>query len=292
MVAGRQKTKLLAIVGPTASGKSELAMRIAQDFGGEIIAADSRTIYKGLDVGTAKPSSGDQKAIKHWGLDLVEPRQRFSAHQFQKYARQAIADIQKRDKLPILAGGTGLYIDATVYEFKFRPDADPKERKKLENLSIGALQAIILKNGYEIPVNLKNRRHLTRTIEAKGQKGTKQSKPPKNTLITGLMPPDEVLIKNIKSRVEKMFQSGLIEETNQLLELYGESILPSAGIGYTAAYDYIRGGISLEEAKKRFEQEHWQYSRRQKTWFRRNKFIQWFPDSQSAYEHIKTVLNK
>ncbi|MBA3757892.1 tRNA (adenosine(37)-N6)-dimethylallyltransferase MiaA [Candidatus Saccharibacteria bacterium] len=293
MVADRQRPELLAIVGPTASGKSDLALKLAKEFTGEVITADSRTIYKGMNIGTAKPSASDQGAIKHWGLDLVEPGERFSAYQFQKYAREAIADIQKRGKLPILVGGTGLYVDSTLYRYKFGPDVDSEERKKLENLEVHELQDIISEYGYKMPTNLRNRRHLIRTIETRGHnENTKKIKHLANTLIVGLLPPDEVMIKNISGRVEKMFQDGLVEETKQLIIKYGQHILPSAGIGYVAVSDYINGLAPLEITKNNLIHDNWQYARRQRTWFRRNKFIQWFPDGKQAYEYIKTILNK
>jgi tRNA dimethylallyltransferase len=118
MVATR-KIDLVAIVGPTASGKSRLAMEIAKQFNGEIIAADSRTIYKGMDVGTAKPSLADRKNIPHWGIDLIEPGESYSAAKFKDYALDKVADIQERGKLPIIAGGTGLYIDGLLFDFDF-----------------------------------------------------------------------------------------------------------------------------------------------------------------------------
>ena len=120
MVAAGQRPKLLAIVGPTASGKSAWALDVASKYEGEIICADSRTIYSGMDIGTAKPSNKEQARVPHWGLDLVEPGQRYNVHQFKTYAEAKIKNIQGRGKLPILAGGTGLYIDAVLFDYKFQ----------------------------------------------------------------------------------------------------------------------------------------------------------------------------
>lgn len=121
MEASRPKPKLLVIVGPTASGKSELALKIAKRFNGEIIAADSRTVYKGLDIGTAKPSKEDQQAVPHWGLDLVEPGENFTAADFKRYAKDKIAEIKDRNHLPIAVGGTGLYTDSLVFFTQLAP---------------------------------------------------------------------------------------------------------------------------------------------------------------------------
>jgi tRNA dimethylallyltransferase len=169
------KIELVAIVGPTASGKSGLAMETARRFYGEIIAADSRTIYKGMDIGTAKPSKADQAEIPHWGLDLVEPGQGFSAQKFKVYANQKITDINLRGKLAILVGGTGLYMDSVLYDFQFGPAADAEQRSALERLNVEQLQIIIEQKGLARPENIKNKRHLIRTIERRGQAGTKRA---------------------------------------------------------------------------------------------------------------------
>src|SRR4051812_22066904 len=125
MASTQQKPELLVIVGPTASGKSELALKVAQEFRGEIIAADSRTIYKGMDIGTAKPTKEEQQLAPHWGLDLVEPGQTFSVYQFKKYTEERIEEIKKRNKLPILVGGSGLYIDGILFGFEFMGSVNP-----------------------------------------------------------------------------------------------------------------------------------------------------------------------
>ena len=119
MAASNRRPKLIAIVGPTASGKSALALKIAKKYGGEIICADSRTIYKGMDIGTAKPTSADRQKVTHWGIDLVGPGERYSVHKFKGFAEDKIESIWKRDKLPIMVGGTGLYIDAVLFDYKF-----------------------------------------------------------------------------------------------------------------------------------------------------------------------------
>lgn len=291
MVAAGRKPKLVAIVGPTASGKSLLAMMVATVYDGEIIAADSRTIYRGMDTATAKPDKGEQKAIPHWGLDLVEPGEIFSAYRFKDYAVKAIADIQKRGKLPIMVGGTGLYIDSVLYDFNFRPPADSKIRQQLEGRSVEELQQIIESAGYPMPANSKNKRHLIRTIETAGQQAARKPRPLPNTVVLGLLPPGETLRRNIHDRVEKMFQTGLLQETENLLQRYGEEAVISSGIAYRIVNDHLKGGLSVKEAKLKFEQADWQYARRQRTWFRRNKFIHWFGDPSAAFVYISKILN-
>lgn len=286
-----RKSRFLVIVGPTASGKSDLALKIAQEFNGEIIAADSRTIYKGLDIGTAKPSKEEQELVPHWGLDLVEPGEVFSAARFKEYADEKIREIQKRGKLPILVGGTGLYIDSVIFGFGFIKPADIQQREELEKLSTQELQRIIEQEKYQMPENVQNRRHLIRTIERKGLFGSKGSIK-HNTLIIGLLPPNEVLKKRISKRAEKMFKIGVAKETEQLSDKYGEAaLLNTAGIVYKVCLRMLESKFTEEEAIEEFKRADWQYARRQRIWFKRNKFINWFESPQQAYTYISSVLN-
>jgi tRNA dimethylallyltransferase len=292
MVARGQRPKLVVIVGPTASGKSSLAMLVAKAYGGEIIAADSRTVYKGMDVGTAKPSKTDQKEVPHWGLDLVSPSQRFTAYQFKKYALARINDIQKRGKLPILVGGTGLYIDAVLFGFGFLPGADLNNRAKLEVLSVSQLQQAIENMGHRMPSNSQNKRHLIRTIETKGKNGTKNPRPLAGAIVIGIMPPDDVLKDRINRRVEQIFTVGVIKETKKLIQQYGKKVFEhSGGIVYKICLKLINDEINLEEAKELDKIADWQYARRQRTWFKRNTYIKWFGSAEQAFEYINNQLN-
>jgi tRNA dimethylallyltransferase len=287
-----KKPKLVVIVGPTASGKTDLALRVAEQFNGEIIAADSRTVYRGMDIGTAKPSKEEQKLIPHWGLDLVKPRENFNAHQFKQYAVSKIQDIQARGKLPIMVGGTGLYIDSVLFNFEFVDIESDSSREELEKLTTKQLQQIIKNHSYEMPENFQNHRHLIRSIERKGLKGNKTNKPALNTLIIGLMPSTDALKQRIAERVDKMFDDGFIEEVKELVDKYGEeAIVKSSGIGYKPAIEYIKGNLTQQESKELFKKGHWQYARRQRTWFKRNKFITWYESPKQAFAEITTILN-
>lgn len=282
----------MAIVGPTTSGKSALALKIAQRYNGEIIAADSRTIYKGMDIGTAKPTTTDQQKVPHWGLDLVKPGQRYSAYEFKEYAKAKIKDIKNRDRLPVLVGGTGLYIDAVLFDFDFPTGYDPVEREKLEKLSTGELQTIIRRKGYPMPVNYKNRRHLIRTIERSGRLGNKRGEPLEDVLTVGLLPPDKVIKSNITKRAESIINQGLIEETRRLVQEYGQkSLSGTAGIAYSAVLKLIKGEVDEIQAVELIKNAEWQYARRQKTWFKRNPDIQWFGSADETYRFLSQVLN-
>ncbi len=291
MATAAPRPKLLAIVGPTASGKTALAIKVARKFNGEIICADSRTVYKAMDIGTAKPTKKEQAQVKHWGLDLIEPGQRFTAYQFKKYAQKAIKDIQKRGKLPILVGGSGLYIDAVLFDFGFLAGTDLKTRQKLEALSLAQLQQLIVSKGYKLPQNSKNRRHLIRTIETKGQKATRKSNVDKSILLVGIQVPTSELKKRIDKRVDDWFLGDILDEVKNLRRRYGQNFLKTAGIGYQACCKLLHGEVNEDQAKDVFKKEHWQYARRQATWFRRNPFIQWFGSKEEVYKAIERQLN-
>lgn len=283
--------KLLVIVGSTASGKSALALKIAKKYAGEIITADSRTVYKGMDIGTAKPTMADRAAVPHWGLDLVEPGQSYSAAKFKTYAKAKILDIQNRDKLPIIVGGTGLYVDGVVFDYGF---VKPSGLRRLvySRLSDSKLHAIIGRHKWAMPENPQNRRHLLRNIERKGYVGSRTYIPPKGTLIIGLKLSDQLIQKRIQKRVETYFAGGLAAETIALSKKYGaKSINRSGGIAYRVGLQLIAGNILAPQAKDDIQKTEWQYVRRQRTWFKRNPYIKWFSDIDSAEKYLKSILN-
>lgn len=179
-------TPIVFIVGPTASGKTALAIELAREVGGEIIAADSRTIYKGMDIGTAKPSAAEQALIPHWGLDLVEPGESFSAADFKAYALQKIDEISARGHIPFIVGGTGLYVDAVLFDYQFGPAANRDLRAQLETKSIEELQEYCKNNNIELPENSQNKRYLIRQIELQGQAKTRRFTPVDGAIVVGI----------------------------------------------------------------------------------------------------------
>lgn len=280
---------LVVIVGETASGKSALALRLAEVFDGEIICADSRTIYKGMDIGTAKPTAADRALIPHHVLDVVTPDQRFSAADFKAQTNAAIADIQARGKLPIMVGGTGLYVDAVLYDFTFREAADPTERAHLERLSVEELQQALVERGIALPENAKNPRHLIRILETDGQPAVRHALRG-NTLVLGLKVDKDVLEKRIAKRIDDMVTTGFVEEVRQLAEMYGWEAPGLQAPGYRAFRPFLAGECDLEAAKQQFARNDLQLAKRQRTWFKRNADIHWITSYEQAKNRVQNLL--
>lgn len=282
---------LVVILGPTAAGKTSLAIKLARQFNGEIVAADSRTIYKGMDIGTAKPSKEEQGLIRHHLLDVVFPGDRFTVADFQRMANSAIAAIATRGKLPILVGGSGLYIDAVIYSFSFRGASNPQRRKLLESLSVEALQLSLRKQKIALPKNERNPRQLIRALESEGALPHREPLR-QHTIVIGLDSELEVLQEKITKRVDSMVDLGFVEEVRGLGETYGWDIPALQAPGYRAFRSYLLKEVSLVEAKKLFVQRDLQYAKRQKTWFKRNSDIHWISKPDEAVDLVTTFLNK
>ena len=282
---------LVVIVGETASGKTALAIQLAKAFNGEIICADSRTIYRGADIGTAKPSLEERSGVPHHLLDIVDVDEAFSAADFKRRAQACIEDITARGKVPFLVGGTGLYIDAVIFDFSFANPPDPKERQRLQSLSVDELTQEINDRQIPMPVNSRNPRHLTRALEI-GGKTAGDTTLRTNTLILGLAIQRETLRQKLTARVSTMVEAGFIDEVKRLSAQYGWAAPGLSAPGYKAFRAYVEGGISLDEAKALFVQNDWKLAKRQRTWFKRNKSIHWVTDIKKAVELVTTFLNK
>lgn len=282
---------LIVILGQTASGKSALAMRLARKFNGEIIAADSRTVYKHIDIGTAKPSKEDRRAVRHHLLDVAEPSDHFTAADFKRLASEAIHDISGRDKIPFLVGGTGLYIDAVLYDFSFRQPPQVEERKKLQQLSVSELQSLLIQRDIKLPINQNNPRHLIRALETGGEDAQKSTLRP-NTLVIGLAKDRDELEQSIRNRVDSMLDDGLLDEVAEVSGRYGWDVPALQAPAYKAFRKYLEGSALLDEAKQLFVRYDLQYAKRQKTWFKRNPDIVWISNLEKVDELITSFLNK
>lgn len=282
---------LVAIVGETASGKTALAIQLAKQFNGEIICADSRTIYKDADIGTAKPLLEEQSGIPHHLLDVVSIDDSFSAADFKRQVQICINDIAARGKVPFLVGGTGLYIDAVIFDFSFADPPDVAERQRLQALSIEELTQELHERQIPMPTNSRNPRHLMRALETGGMKAS-DTILRSNTLVIGLEIDREVLRQKLIARVDAMVAAGFIDEVRRLSAQHGWSAPGLNAPGYKAFRSYVEGNISLDEAKALFVQNDWKLAKRQRTWFKRNKSIHWVTDIQKAVELVTTFLNK
>lgn len=280
-------TPLVVIVGETGTGKTALAIELAKHFDGEIICADSRTVYKGMDIGTAKPTDVERRATPHYGLDLVEPGQSFTAFDFQQLACKAIDDIARRGKLPIMVGGTGLYIDAVIYNFTFRPLPLMAEREKYAGMSVGELQQAVRAAGMELPSNSRNPRHLMRMLEGGPPPPQPRLLRP-HTLVLGLRVDKDKLRERITERVEAMFAHGLIDEVESLRKRYGQAEAFRAP-GYRAVGAYLDRAVDLAAAKRKFIRDDMQLAKRQRTWFRRSQDIHWITQENKLDEAVGLV---
>lgn len=283
---------LLVIVGETASGKSSLASEIAEGYNGEIIGADSWTVYRDFNIGTAKPSAEERTRIRHHLFDIVDAPDGFNAAQFKTLANRAIRDIHRRGKLPILVGGTGLYIDSVIFDYSFLPTGAPGERERMNNLAIKDLLLEASDKSVSLEgVDIRNKRRIIRAIETGGIKPIKHDLRP-HTAILGLRVDSETLMGRIVKRVDAMISAGLEQEVAELASRYGWSVEPMKGIGYFEWRDYFNGTQSLEQTRERIISSTLKLAKRQRTWFKRNNSIHWITNREDYVDILTTVLNK
>ncbi len=286
---------LLVVVGETASGKSALALELAKRLDGELICADSWTVYRGFDVGTAKPNLSERAKVPHHLLDVADPLGGFSAVEFQKRAKQAIADIAGRGKLPIMVGGTGLYVDSVIFDYGFLPAPDPALRTRLNNMSLGDLLLRVRDLDLDAStIDIHNKRRVIRLIENNGQLPSRQELR-ENTLIVGLSVPHDELKSRIEARVDSMLTAGLEHEVRTLSSKYGWDTEPMKGIGYASWKAYFEGCQDLSATRQGIIKLTMDLAKRQRTWFKRNNSIHWL-DYRSKVSTIvdlyTTYLNK
>ena len=285
----RPEPPLIVIAGPTASGKTALAIKLAKKFGGEIICADSRTVYRGMDVGTAKPTAEEQAGVPHWGLDLVEPGERFTAADFKAYAEQKIAEIRERGHVPFLVGGTGLYIDSVVFDFRFAAAPDESFRQRLNDMSVSELQKYCKENNVLLPENKNNKRYLVRAIERKNTSTMRYGAPVGTTYVVGITTASNVLRTRIEYRSEQLFANNVVKEATLLGKKYGWKGEAMTGNIYPLVHEYLCGAIDEAELKRRFVVSDWRLAKRQMTWLRRNEHMMW-ADVPAAEHYLSTLL--
>jgi len=297
--------KLIVILGPTSSGKSDLAIKLAKKFNGEIISADSRQVYKGLNLGTGKVNKTEQRLVPHYLLDVVSPKKQFTVAQYKLLAQKAIAKIQSKNKLPFLVGGTPFYIYAMVDDLKI-PEVPPNQklRNKLRNKSTTELFAMLKKLDPRRAKNIDrhNPHRLIRAIEIIKATGNPipqlSRRPGKGVLILGIKKDLTELYKLIDKRLEKRLKQGLIAEVKKLLNPSngsGQKIshkrLQELGLEYRFASLYIQGHLTLDQMIQQMKTANHRFAKRQMTWFKTDNRIKWITNQKQATRLVKEFLN-
>jgi len=297
--------KLIVILGPTASGKTSLSLKLAKKLNGEIVSADSRQIYRELDIGTAKPAKKQLKQVKHYLINIKKPNQHYTAGQYKRDSIKVINKIIKSGKVPFLVGGTGLYIKSLADNLEI-PEVKPdrKLRNKLEseikNKGLKSVYNKLIKLDPEAAyiIDENNPRRVIRALEIaiKTKKPfsqqRKKGKPLFDILEIGLNPGEKKLTKIIDKRVNKMIGAGLLKEVKRLIKKYNKRLRTFDAIGYREMIDLLDKKISLKDALKRIKINTWHFAKRQMTWFRKDKNINWIKNQREAEKLIKNFLKK
>jgi tRNA dimethylallyltransferase len=299
---------IIVLSGPTASGKTAMSFELAKKYNGEIVAIDSMTVYRGMDIGTDKPTL-DKTAtnkggifyingIAHHLIDIVEPNQEMNAAILKNYAKKAIAEIHKSGKVPILVGGSTLYIDAIVYDYKMPPVAsNPELRQRLESQSVEELflQLAKLDPDCEWTIDRHNKRRVIRALEVVMATGKpfasqkSQAKLPKNVLYLALSRNREELYQKINQRVDQMMEMGFLDEVKRLRQDYDNNTAMQAA-GYKQLGDFLDGRSTLAEAVDKTKTIHRNFAKRQITWLKRNSDIIWVSTAAEADKAVKDFL--
>jgi tRNA dimethylallyltransferase len=297
---------MIVICGPTCVGKSDLSFHLACEIKGEIINADSMQMYKFLDIGTAKPEKEKREIIPHHIIDIIEPDKRFSAGEFSKLARKIIEEIKNRNKVPIVVGGTGLYIRSLLRGIFISPPVDENIRNELYEYAkkYGSYYLYqMLENVDKVSakkINPNDIKRIVRALEVFKQTGIPISKLqnewnnpiPEDVVYIGIMRKKEDLHKRIENRVEKMIEKGLIEEVKNLLDMgYSPSSYGFEGIGYKETIEYIMGKSTLDETIEKIKKNTKDYAKRQMTWFRKEPIQEWINMSYcSNNEAVRRII--
>ncbi len=292
------KKPIIVIAGPTASGKTTLAINLAQKFKGEIVNADSRSVYREMDIATSKPSALERQQIRHHLIDVVNPDEPFSLSDYKALANEAIADIHNRDKIPFLVGGTGLYLDAIIYDYgliEVKPN--PTLRSRLEKLSTPELAKLLksLDPMVSEKIDQKNSRRLIRAIEIATQidkplSGETKKEKPTTVLYLAIKVPRDQLYERINERVDQWEDQGLVSETKELTKNYSIDLPSLSAIGYQEISNYLDDKISLCEALEIMKKRTRHYAKRQITWFKRNNDLVYIENEDEATAAIEAFL--
>ncbi len=280
--------KLIIILGPTATGKTELSIKLAKKLNCQIVSADSKQVYKGMNIGTGKVTKKEMQGIPHYLLDVANPKRKFSVAEYQKKALEAIDKIRAKGKIPLLVGGSPFYIYSVVEGWQFpKMKKDEKLRRQLEKKPTEELFAMLKKLDpvRARTIEAKNKRRLVRAIEiakSLGKVPALKKKPQYDCLLIGVKIAKEALTKRIKERVDKMVSQGLEKEAKKLPQ--------TDTIGYQEWTDYFRGKISQQEVVEQIKKNTINFAKRQMTWFKRDSNIHWISTYQQAEKLVKDFL--
>ena len=302
-----QKSKVIVIGGPTASGKTALSIELAKKINGEIVSADSMQIYKEMNIGTAKPEEEEMQGIKHYMLDFVNPNEAYSVAEYKKDAKKAIKEIIEKGKTPIVVGGTGLYIDSLIYEieyvdiktdFEYRKELEQRvEKEGLEKLYEEA-KKIDPKAMEKISRN--DQKRILRILEIYHQTGKTKTEldessrkdPEYDYKMFAIDMDREVLYDRINRRVDIMISKGLIEEVENIYSKYKEFPTAMQALGYKEVVEYLENKVTKEEMIDKIKQESRRYAKRQLTWFRKNKDTIWINGQEDISKNINIILEE
>lgn len=280
----RSSGRLIGIVGPTASGKTGLSLRLARELQADILCVDSRTVYRYMDIGTAKPTSVERQDIQHLGLDLIEPNQDYTVYDFVCYARPIIEDYLERKQPLILVGGSGLYFDALLFGYQFRETNMTKE--SFEQYSSDQLveQARALYPDEISQIDVKNRRRVEQLL-LRGPSKTDDRETIKIPInVYGIMLEKPYLKENIYTRTQDMLNQGFVQEVIQLKDAYGAGCPQLSTTGYAAVMKHLNGELPIAELAQQINVDTYALAKKQITWFKRNPFITWYSNLDRAYE--------
>lgn len=300
------KPKVIVICGPTASGKTALSIELAKKINGEIVSCDSMQIYKDMDIGTAKPTIEEMQGIKHYMLDFVSPDERYSVADYKKQAKQAIREIIEKGKVPIVVGGTGLYVDSLIYEIEYQDiEFDEKYRKQLEERSEKEGLEVLYNEAKKIDpeaiikISPNDKKRILRILEiynATGKNKTEQEKESRKNEVEfdykvyAISWDREKLYDRINQRVDIMIDQGLIEEVQKIYSKYNKFPTAMQGLGYKEVLEYLEGKCNKQEMIDKIKQETRRYAKRQLTWFRKNKQTIWLDGQEKIQNNIEIIL--
>ena len=284
-------SRVIVITGPTAVGKTKLSIELAKKLNGEIINADAMQVYKGLNIGTAKVTEKEKENIPHHLFDIKEVEEEYSIYNYQKDCRKVIDDILRRNKTPILVGGTGLYIKAALYDYKL---SEEKTNNTYDNLTTEEIYKELLKLDKDINIDKNNRRRLIRALNYYKENNTSISNNKTNkllydTIFIGLTTDREILYKKINQRVDNMIEEGLLEEVKYYYDKNIKTKPLINGIGYKELYNYFDGLCSKEEAVEKIKQNSRHYAKRQYTFLNHQLNVVWF---ETDYNNFNNTIEK